>query len=54
MPKTSKNTQKPARPLENPKLYAHAYANRLAKQVAAELEPTRRADARKKTAPTGR
>jgi hypothetical protein len=54
MPKSSKNTRKSATPVEKPRPYAHAYATRLAKQVAADLEPSRRIGARKKTAPMGR
>ena len=39
MPENSKKPPQPARASEDdPKLYAHAYAARLAKQVAAEFE----------------
>ena len=43
MPKKTEQTQKRARATDTGKLYAQAYASRLQKQVAAELESPRRA-----------
>ena len=53
MPKKTEQTQKRARATDTGKLYAQAYASRLQKQVAAELEGPRRAQRpAKKSAPS--
>jgi hypothetical protein len=43
MPKKTERPQEKARPINTAKLYAQAYASRLERQVAAELEGPRRA-----------
>ena len=43
MPKKTERRQGNARTIDTSKLYAQAYASRLKKQVAAELESPRRA-----------
>jgi len=48
MPKSKKGPGKPEPAEDTQKLYAHAYAARLAKQVAEELESSRRKAARPK------
>jgi hypothetical protein len=48
MPKSKKGSGKPEPAEDTQKLYAHAYAARLAKQVADELESSRRKAARPK------
>ena len=48
MPKSKKGSRSPEPAEDTQKIYAHAYAARLAKQVAEELEGSRRKAARPK------
>jgi hypothetical protein len=48
MPKRGKTPRQAIQPSEDSKLYAHIYAARLSKQVASELEPSRRVSRRRK------
>jgi hypothetical protein len=50
MPKNSKKAQPARQAADDPKLYAHAYAARLARHVAEELGPSRAPTRRRKKA----